>query len=499
MKQNFYLILALLMTMFIGTASAQVTTSSLSGQVTDDSGETLPGATVIAVHVPSGTQYACITNENGRYFIQGMRPGGPYTITYSFVGLNNEVYNDIQLSLGEDAKYNAQLKANTTELKEVVVVGENKFDANKTGAGSRVTNEDIQNLPSISHSVADAARLNPQITISQNGAMSFAGTHNRYNSFQVDGAMNNDVFGLTASGSNGGQADAQPISMETIEQIQVSVAPFDVRQSGFTGGSVNAVTKSGTNEFHGSVYANYLNESLIGNNYTLMNGKKCEKYHDELEYRIGATVGGPIIKNKIFFFANYETTEKEYPDNYGLGSAASKVDVTEANEIMQKLAELGYTGSYASKDNYTKSEKAGIKLDFNIGSRHKASFSWRIVDAKSLRYNNGATSLNTSDYLMDYSSTTNTFAAELQSRFTDKLSNEFKTSYVRVRDSRDPFGTFPMIQISNVGDGSVNIGTERSSGANGLDQDIFTVTDNFTWYKGKHTITFGTHNEFYKF
>ncbi|MBO4372102.1 MAG: carboxypeptidase regulatory-like domain-containing protein, partial [Bacteroidales bacterium] len=148
MKKNIYLILALLMTMFIGTASAQVTTSSLSGQVTDDSGETLPGATVIAVHVPSGTQYACITNESGRYFIQGMRPGGPYTITYSFVGLNNEVFNDVHLSLGEDAKYNAQLKANTTELKEVVVVGQNKFDSNKTGAGSRVTNEDIQNLPS---------------------------------------------------------------------------------------------------------------------------------------------------------------------------------------------------------------------------------------------------------------------------------------------------------------------------------------------------------------
>lgn len=499
MKKYIYLIFTVLMSLFVGTASAQVTTSSLSGQVTDDSGETLPGATVIAVHVPSGTQYACITNENGRYFIQGMRPGGPYTITYSFVGLNNEVFNDVQLSLGEDAKYNAQLKANTTELKEVVVVGENKFDANKTGAGSRVTNEDIQNLPSISHSVADAARLNPQITISQSGAMSFAGTSNRYNSFQVDGAMNNDVFGLTESGSNGGMAGAQPISMETIEQIQVSVAPFDVRQSGFTGGSVNAVTKSGTNNFHGTIYANWLNESLIGNNYTLMNGKKCEKYQDELEYRLGATVGGPIIKNKVFFFANFETSDKEYPDNFSIGSSASKIDAAKANELLSILQDKGYTGSFASKDNYTKSNKAGLKLDFNIGTRHKASISWRMLDAKSLRYNSSASNLNASDYLMDYSSKTHTFTAELQSRFNDKLSNEFKTSYVRVRDSRDPFGRFPMIQIENVGDGTVNFGTERSSGANGLDQDMFTITDNFTWYKGNHTITFGTHNEFYKF
>lgn len=499
MKKNIYLILTLLMTLFIGTASAQVTTSSLSGQVTDDSGETLPGATVIAVHVPSGTQYACITNENGRYFIQGMRPGGPYTITYSFVGLNNEVFNDVQLSLGEDAKYNAQLKANTTELKEVVVVGQNKFDANKTGAGSRVTNEDIQNLPSISHSVADAARLNPQITISQSGAMSFAGTSNRYNSFQVDGAMNNDVFGLTDNGSNGGQAGTQPISMESIEQIQVSVAPFDVRQSGFTGGAVNAVTKSGTNEFHGSLYANWLNESLIGNNYTLMNGKKCDKYRDELEYRLGATVGGPIIKNKVFFFANFENSDKEYPCNYAIGSAASKVDADKANHILDILQKKGYTGSFDSKDNYTKSNKAGLKLDFNIGTRHKASISWRMVDAKQLNKNSGASSLNASDHMYDFTSKTHTFTAELQSRFSNKFSNELKASYVRVRDKRDPSGAFPMISISNVGGGSVNIGCERSSAANGLDQDIFTVTDNFTWYNGNHTITLGTHNEFYKF
>ena len=499
MKKNFYLILALLMTMFIGTASAQVTTSSLSGTVTDDSGETLPGATVIAVHVPSGTQYACSTNENGRYFIQGMRPGGPYTLTYSFVGLNNEVFNDVHLSLGEDAKYNAQLKANTTELQEVVVVGQNKFDANKTGAGSRVTNEDIQNLPSISHSVADAARLNPQITISQNGAMSFAGTSNRYNSFQVDGAMNNDVFGLTENGSNGGQAGTQPISMESIEQIQVSVAPFDVRQSGFTGGAVNAVTKSGTNDFHGSIYANWLNESLIGNNYTLMNGKKCEKYQDELEYRLGATVGGPIIKNKVFFFANFEQSDKEYPCNYAIGSTASKVDADKANELLNILKEKGYTGSFDSKDNYTKSNKAGLKLDFNIGTRHKASISWRMVDAKQLNKNSGASSLNASDHMYDFTSKTNTFTAELQSRFSNKFSNELKASYVSVRDKRDPSGAFPMISISNVGGGSVNFGCERSSAANGLDQDIFTVTDNFTWYNGNHTITLGTHNEFYKF
>ncbi|MCQ2974935.1 MAG: TonB-dependent receptor [Bacteroidales bacterium] len=498
MKKRFYLLIAMLL-MFVGVASAQVTTSGLTGQVTSENGETLPGATVIAVHVPSGTQYACITNESGRYVLQGMRPGGPYSITYSFVGLKNEVYNDVNLSLGEVAKYNAQLKSSDVELNEIVVVGVNPFDAAKTGASQRISSDDIQNLPSVSHSIADATRMNPQISISQSGAMSFAGASNRYNSFQVDGAMNNDVFGLTSNGSNGGQAGAQPISMETIEQIQVSVAPFDVRQSGFTGGAINAVTKSGTNEFHGSIYGNWLNQGLIGSKYEMMNGKDSEKYDDELEYRFGFTVGGPIVKNKIFFFANYENSNKEYPCNYSIGSAASKVDANVANDILDVLKNKGYTGSFDSKDNYTKSDKLGLKLDFNISTKHKASISWRLVDAKQLNSNSTATNLNASDYMYDFKSRTNTITAELQSRFTEKLSNEFQASFVQVRDSRNPSGAFPMISISNVGGGSVNLGCERSSCANGLDQDIYTITDNFTWYNGNHTLTFGTHDEFYKF
>ena len=500
MKAFKSLILTLMMLFVAGAAMSQITTSSLTGVVSGSDGETLPGATVVAVHTETAAQYAVVTDINGRYIIQGMKPGGPYEVSVQFVGMTPYKKGGIYLSLGETFKLNADLTDEAKELKEIVIVSKNKFDASKTGASSRVKAEDIENMPSISHSIADATRLNPLVSVSQGtGAMSFAGINNRYNSFQVDGAMNNDVFGLNDSGHNGGMADAQPISMETIDQIQVSVAPFDVRQSGFTGGAINAVTKSGTNTLHGSVYGNWLNESLIGNNYKLMNGKKSDKYQDEFEYRFGITVGGPIVKNKVFFFVNYEKTNKEYPNNYALGSTASKVDVAQANEILEILRSKGYKGSFASKDNYTKSDKVGIKLDFNISTRHKASVSWRFVDGKKLKYNSGASSLSASDYLMDFSSNTNTFTAELQSRFNDKVSNEFKTSYVRVRDSRDPFGKFPMMQIGNVGGGTVNIGTERSSGANGLDEDIFTVTDNFTWYNGKHTITFGTHNEFYKF
>lgn len=493
------LLMMAIMVMLAGITSAQVTTSGLSGQVTDDKGETLPGATVVAVHIPSGTQYAGITNAMGRYIIQGMRPGGPYTVTIQFVGQDPATFDNVYLSLGEVYSQDAELSDKVKELDEIVVVGENKFDASKTGASQRVTAEDLDNLPSISHSIADATRLNPQISVSQGGAMSFAGTSNRYNSFQVDGAMNNDVFGLTSNGSNGGQAGTQPISMETIEQIQVSVAPFDVRQSGFTGGAINAVTKSGTNQFHGSIYGNWLNQGLIGSKYEMMNGKESEKYDDQTEYRYGATIGGPIVKNKLFFFANYEKSKKEYPNNYGLGAAASKVDAKQAQEIYDVLKGLGYTGNLGSTDNYTESDKAGVKLDWNINTKHKASVSWRLVDAKQLSGNSSASNLRASDYLYDFASKTNTLTAELQSRFTDHVSNEFQASYVRVRDSRSPHGAFPMIQISNVGSGTLEFGCERSSCANALDQDIFTITDNVTVFKGNHTLTFGTHEEFYKF
>ena len=499
MKTFKSLILTLIILFTAGVATSQVTTSSLTGVVSGDEGETLPGATVVAVHTETSAQYAVITDINGRYIIQGMKPGGPYEVTVQFVGMSPYKKDGIYLSLGETFKLNASLSDEAKELQEIVIVSKNKFDASKTGASSRVKAEDIENMPSMSHSIADAARLNPLISTSNNGAMSFAGVNNRYNAFQVDGAMNNDVFGLTPNGSNGGQAGAQPISIETLDQIQVSVAPFDVRQSGFTGGSINAITKSGTNTMHGSIYYDFNNQNLIGKRYEMMNGENSEKYDDESEYRLGFTLGGPIVKNKLFFFANYEHTDKVYPNNYGLGSSASKVDATEAQNILNVLKSKGYNDNFSDLDNYTKSDKAGIKLDWNISTKHKASVSWRMVNAKQLSGTSTAAYLDSKSYAYDFSSKTNTIAGELQSRFSDKVSNELKASYVIVRDKRDPYGVAPMIQVNNVGGGSVSFGTERSSAANGLDQNILTITDNLTIYAGKHTLTFGTHNEIYKF
>ena len=500
MQKRFFLFVALLSFM-VSTAIAQITTSGVKGLIKAN-GEDVIGATITVTHVPTGAVYRSVTNSVGRFTIQGMRAGGPYTVEISYIGYKTKEIKNVTLKLGEMSDLSTQLEEDAHALGEVVVKGKLGLDASKTGAATSYSAKDIANMPSISHSIGDITRMNPMVSVSQSGAMSFAGVNNRYNSFQVDGAVNNDVFGLTSNGQNGGQAGSQPISTETIDQVQVSVAPFDVRQSGFTGGAINAITKSGTNTFHGSVYGNWLNKDLIGSKYTLMNGKDSQKYDDETDYRYGVTLGGPIIKNKLFFFANYEKSNKEYPNNYGYGSEASKLGTEGfniADEVLSILKEKGYNASYNNPKNYTKSDKAGIKLDWNINDKHKATFGWRMVNAKQLNSNSTAGYLNASDYQYDFVSKSNTFTAELNSSFSEKINNQFQASYVSVRDHRDPKGIAPMIQIKNVGGGTLCLGTERSSTANSLNQDIFSFTDNLNWYVNNHTLTFGTHGEYYKF
>lgn len=225
MQKRLQLLLALL-AFVVTSAMAQITTSGISGKISSN-GETVIGATVTATHQPSGTVYRAVTNVDGRYTIQGMRPGGPYKVSISYIGYKDKVFNNVSLNLGESQNLSCSLQEDAHQLQEVVVSGKAGLAASRTGAATSMTAEQINNMPSITHGIADVARLNPQLTVTNSGNMSFAGTNNRYNNFMIDGAANNDVFGLASSGNNGGQAGAQPVSMETIEQIQVSVAPFD--------------------------------------------------------------------------------------------------------------------------------------------------------------------------------------------------------------------------------------------------------------------------------
>jgi len=489
------------------TAVAQITTSGINGKVTS-SDEPVIGATVTATHQPSGTVYRAVTNEDGRYTIQGMRPGGPYKVEVSYIGHKSHTFNNIRLNLGESLNLSCAMQEDAEVLDELVVTGRGGLNATKTGAAMSINAEQINNIPTVTHSIADIARLNPQISVnSQSGSMSFAGTNNRYNSFLIDGAANNDVFGLTGNGSNGGQAETQPVSMETIDQIQINVAPFDVRQSGFTGGAINAITKSGTNDFHGSAYIYGNNQDLVGKKYLNPDGTYSGAIEDEKETLWGFTLGGPIIKDKLFFFANYEKNNKEYPTRFGLGSADSKVDATLATEILNDIKDLaadeGYTynGEYSNHARVIKSDKVGGKIDWNINEANKFSVRYSYVNASSLKGLGSISSLNTVDHEYTFESKTHSVTAELQSRINPNLANEARLSYVNVRDKRTSGTPFPSVTVYKVGTqgGTVNIGNEYSSMANGLDQDIVTLEDNLTWYKGNHTYTFGTHNELYKF
>ena len=276
---------------------AQVTTSAINGTITDPTTkETLIGASVVAKHLPTGTTYGAITNAKGNFSIVGMRPGGPYTLTISYIGYQSAKIENVNLALGETETFNIEMKDDTKQLTTVVVTGAkgNKFNSQKTGAGSAFSRKNIERVPTVSRSIMDIAKLTPQA----NGSGSFAGANSRFNSFQIDGAVNNDVFGLGTSGKNA-------ISLEAIDALQVVIAPFDVRQSGFTGGGMNAITKSGTNTFHGSVYDYYYNQDFFGT--TAGKDVKTRKALDkQYENTVGFTLGGPILRDKLFFFANGE-------------------------------------------------------------------------------------------------------------------------------------------------------------------------------------------------
>ena len=502
MLKRFTLAIALLV-LSTSALMAQMTTSGIVGKITDANGEPIVGAVVKATHEPSGTFYSTATNVEGRYTIAGMRVGGPYTVEINYIGYADDVKSNLYLQLGEDLRVNSSMKEDAVMLGEVVITG--KTDAGKTGAGMNIGSAQLSEIPSLNHNVGDFVRITPQATVTESGAMMFAGANNRYNSFQIDGAMNNDVFGLTANGSNGGQAGANPVSMETVDQLQVAVAPFDVRQSGFTGGSINAVTKSGTNQFHASVYTYLQNKSFIGKKYQLVDGTDSGELGSQHDNIFGATIGGPIVKNKLFFFASYERSDKAYDNIYGPGSKVSKVDGTLAQACLDyvikeaKAQGYDYAASLGTPKEYTQSHKASVKLDWNINDKHKATFRWSLVSGKQLNQTASAGTLVADSYAYDFITNTNTFTAELNSRFNDKVSNELHLSYVRVRDHRQPGIAMPMIQVGNVGSGTLCLGNERSSMANALNQDIYTLTDNLSFYLDNHTLTVGTHNEIYRF
>ncbi|WP_242916342.1 TonB-dependent receptor [Pontibacter liquoris] len=470
------------------------TTAALNGTVKDQSGTPLPGATVIAIHTPTNTQYVASTNAEGAYNIQNMRVGGPYTVTTSYIGYQEQRTTGVNLALGQAARVDFALTESTAQLSEVEVVGERNdvFNQDRTGAATNVSREQLETLPTLSRSLQDFTRLTPQAS-----GNSIAGANNRYNNITIDGAINNDVFGLSPSGTPGGQAGSQPISLDAIQEIQVVIAPYDVKLGNFTGGGINAVTRSGTNKFSGSVYTFGRNENSIGK---AVEGPrvKADKFSN---YQYGARLGGPVIKDKLFFFFNYDATRVTEPVRFAPGSAESQIPL----DVVQQLASFvqttyGYdVGSVGTFDRETQSDKFFGRLDWNITNNHQLTLRHNFVDAVQDNFTRSRAEIRLGNNAYQFNSKTNSTVAELNSRFGNNMSNNLILSYSRIRDYRTTAGAlFPQVTIFDPV-GTIVFGSERSSTANELDQDIFEVTDNFTYLVGQHNFTVGTHNEFFSF
>ncbi|MBQ5461309.1 MAG: TonB-dependent receptor, partial [Bacteroidaceae bacterium] len=493
---------------------AQVTTSSVSGKV-EAEGDPVIGAYVVALHTPSGTKYGAVTNNKGRYSIQGMRVGGPYTITISYVGYRDFVRTDITLALGEPTEVNARLVEMNNVLDEVAVTGIATHGGN--GASSSFDLQQIQNAPTVNRAIYDIAKLSPLVMDNKFGGISIAGANNRYNSFQIDGMVSNDVFGLEGDGTNGGRAYGFSVPMDAVEQLQIAVSPFDVRQSGFTGGAINAITKSGTNKYTGTAYTYYTDENMYGR-YS-QQYRERQPLTDETTKTFGGTIGGPIVKDKLFFFANLEYKKNEYPTSYAAGGADYFMTSEVAKAISDRYAEItGIRETYNRKNIEKKALALLGRVDWNISTRNKLSLRYQLNDSYSDKWSLGAHSFNFDNSSYRMVNKTHTFSLEWNSHFRDNLYNELRAGATLVRDDRDVKFQGPTIYITNAGlydlatgmeyttdpvtgykygTNTINIGTEYSSGVNTLKQDIFTLEDNLSWYLGNHSITFGTHNEFY--
>lgn len=503
MKKTTQLLLMAVVLLFTSALMAQgVTTASVNGKVTDVNGEPLPGANVIALHTPSGTKYGAATDFDGYYRISNMRVGGPYKVTITYVGYKDYVDNAVSLALGESKRINVLLSEIASELEEIVIVGtrDGIFDSGKNGADTKISRRQVNTLPSISRNISDFARLTPQAKVTGDDVISIAGQNNRYNTIFIDGAVNNDVFGLAGSGTNGGQTGVSPISLDAIESFQVNVSPFDVKQSGFAGGSINAITKSGTNTFTGSAYTFLRNQDLAGKTPVGLIGSNGRQKLDEFSANIyGVRIGGPIIENKLFFFVNYEREDRDTPSPFDISTYrgdSSEADVTNLASVLQNT--YGYNaGSFGSSTSSLVSDKLIAKIDWNINENNVLSLKHSYV--KALQIDAGSSNTGNVNFFnsgLSFESITNSTALELNTRFGNKFANNLVIAYTSVDDNRDPIGAdFPRVNIRD-GAGNINFGSEAFSTANLLEQRILTLTDNFEIYSGKHTITIGTNNEF---
>ena len=524
MKQTIKCLVAVFAAMLMTvSAFAQITTSTMNGLVVDNAGAPLAGVAVVATHVPSGTVYGVVTNDNGRYAVNGMRPGGPYKVEVSCLGYRTVIFTDLTLQLGEPYSLNANLADDKELLSEALVIAEaaSKFAAEKTGAATNISSSQIQNLPTVSRSIQDLSALSPYAGAKE---MSFGGGDGRSSNFTVDGANFNNNFGLKA-----GLPGGTPISIDAIDEIQVVVAPFDVRQANFIGGGMNAITKSGTNTFKGSAYVYHTNENMRGDvaGETTVAGARDE----DRSTTYGFTLGGPIIKDKLFFFVNFEYANIPTVVNRWRASADGVADADAyisrtTLEDMQKVKDHLWdkyrydTGSYTDFPANESNMKILARVDWNINENHNLAVRYNYTLNRYWDNTNG-NSVNAgfrhkgfdriSQYSMAFANSmysqdnlVNSFSVDLNSRFGANLSNQLLVTYSQLDDKRgSPSEKFPFIDIMNgysvADDGTVTqtlepymaAGYELFTWYNGVHNTAITAKDDVTYYIGNHKITAG--------
>ena len=519
MRQTIKCFLTALAAVLLGVTSfAQVTTSSLNGRIADESGDAVIGAAVIATHTESGTRYAAVSNNQGRFVINGMRAGGPYTVEVSCLGFQPTTYTGITLQLAEAFNLNVDLKEDKLQLGEAIVIATpaSKFSTEKTGAATNISGKQIESLPTVSRSITDVTRLSPY---GGNG-MSFAGADGRTANFSVDGANFNNNFGLNDKLPGGGS----PISIDAIEELQVVISPYDVRQTNFIGGGVNAITKSGTNTFKGSAYVYHRNENMRGNQVA---GTEIAGARDrDRNTTYGFTLGGPIVKNKLFFFVNTEYTKtpsvavRWRASANGVGDSDSYLSYASIADMEKVSAfvkdKYGYdTGSFDSFPADESNLKVLARLDWNINDKNKlavrynytSNTSWSGPNASSMDGGTRSAHNRTSLYSMSYANSmysmnniVHSVSVDLNSKINDNLSNQFLATFSKLDDVRGTNSSeFPFIDIhdgTNTTTQYMALGYELFTWNNAVHNTIANIKDDLVWYAGNHKVTGGISYEY---
>ncbi|WP_290661774.1 carboxypeptidase regulatory-like domain-containing protein [Ignavibacterium sp.] len=499
---------------FQNAFSQVVTTASMYGTVTDDKGEALPGANIIALHVPSGTQYGTSTRADGKFNITGMRVGGPYKVTVSFVGYNSQSIENLYLELGQNLKVDFKLSESAIQLGDITVVAERDaiIRSDRTGTSTTVRKESIETLPTISRRIEDLTRLTPQVGRNS----TFAGMDNRFNNITIDGSYFNNSFGL--AGLPGDRTGVAPISLDAIEQIQVNISPFDVRNGNFVGAGVNTVTKSGTNEYSASVYYNFRNNTFVGKNAGDVEFKSGTFKFGQYGMRLGA----PIVQNKLFLFVNFEddkltqpgTTYIARPDtSTPVGGNVTRVLASDLDALSNYLkSNFGYeTGPYQGYDFETPSTRFLAKLDYNIDNKNKVSLRYTHLDSftdvllsnsSSLGFGTRRSTtqaLNFANSNYKIMENIRSIVGEWNSILADNMSNNFIVGYTYNDESRESKGKFfPFVDILQGGSVYTSFGFEPFTPNNELRYKSFQLQNNLSVYLGEHNLTFGISAERYE-